>query len=210
MMWGEVGIYAGVAVCFVCACLRGLMKIDPQHGMHFTRKNYVVLCLASFIGVLVWLPLAGAFTENRLLWMVLHVYFLCCSCTDYLTCQVYDVFQYVGLAASSVLLFKGEADIWIGFSVLLFALLQYFLFMKLYGAADGMAFLVAALAEASLGCDMTGYLLHMILAYLMLSLCQITKGNIGRKGTLKTPVPFLPYIMVSFWILLRLHYAGLV
>lgn len=239
----------------VFLCLHGLMKLDKAHGMQFSRRILCQLWLGSLVFVFVCLPNSGEGDwRAQTAWFLLGVYFLSSCVTDHLTCQVYDVFQYLGVAAGGYLALtasgyqavaasghqavavsghqavaasgypavttsgpmafsatmdaavdaagNGGVDAAIGVSILLFALLQYVLFMRLYGRADGMAFLVSALAEASLGYDMQMYLLHMILSYLLLSLVQGLKRNIGGKGRLKKPVPFLPYITVGLWMVI--------
>ena len=196
-------IIACIVVICVCVCLLGLMRLDREQGMKFTADLFVAICAGGLISGWIWLRLtADEPWPIRLAWLILHIYFLCCSITDYQTCQVYDIFQYIGIGTSAYLLLTENADMKIGFSIILFGMLQYFLFMRLYGKADGMTFLVAALAEGVLGYHVTGYLFHMIMAYLMLSLIQAVKGNIGRRGRLKKAVPFLPYITVSFWVML--------
>ncbi len=197
-----MGLVLSVLIIFICVymSLRGLMIVDRQHGMEFSNKAVGVLFFGCLVSACIWCVT----TENkdamiRFSWLLIHIYFLCCSVTDHLTCQVYDIFQYLGIVAAGYLLLRTPENVAVGISVLLFALLQYFIFMKLYGAADGMAFLIAAGAEASLGYDINIYLLHMIAAYLLLSLRQAIRGNIGKKGKLKAAVPFLPDIMVSFW-----------
>ena len=188
----------------ICVCvymlLRGMMCVDKDHGMEFCRRVWWILIMGSTAAAGIWQMttenMAGSF---RCAWLLLQIYFVSCSLTDIMTCQVYDLFQYLGIAAAGYLLLCGEAPAWIGFSVILFAGLQYFVFRKLYGEADAMSFLVSALAEGALGYDVQMYLLHMIIAYLLLSLTQIVKGNIGTGGKLKVPVPFLPYITVGFW-----------
>lgn len=196
----KVILVAAILVVCVSLCLNGLMKIDKNHGMVFSAGVIRRLCLGSLIAAQMWyLASSGKSGTVHWAWFLVHVYFISCSLTDYLTCQVYDVFQYLGIAASAYLALTASANAIVGFSILLFALLQYFLFMKMYGKADGMAFLVAAMAEASLGYDINMYLLHMISAYLLLCLVQGLMGNIGGKGRLKVPVPFLPYITAGFW-----------
>lgn len=88
------------------------------------------------------------------------------------------------------------------FPVLLFALLQKKLFFRMYGRADCHAFTVCAAAECGIGLGMKEYLVHMLLAFLLLGVVQGLQGNIGRKGNLKEDVAFLPYITISFWGLL--------
>ncbi len=196
----SVFMIAGLILICVYVLLQGMMNVDKDHGMEFNAGVWCILVMESTAAAGTWQMTTGG--ENgglRCVWLLLHIYFVSCSMTDIMTCQVYDLFQYLGIASAGYLLLRSEASVWTGMSICLFAVLQYLIFMKFYGAADGMAFLVAALAEAALGYDMQMYLLHMIFAYLLLSLTQIVKGNIGTGGRLKVPVPFLPYITVGFW-----------
>jgi len=188
----------------ICVCvymlLRGMMCVDKDHGMEFSRRVWWILIMGSTAAAGIWqMTTEGMEGPFRCAWLLLEIYFVSCSLTDIMTCQVYDLFQYLGIMAAGYLLLRGETSAWIGVSIILFAGLQYLVFRKLYGEADTMSFLVAALAEGALGHDMQMYLLHMIFAYLLLSLTQIVKGNIGTGGKLKVPVPFLPYITVGFW-----------
>lgn len=188
----------------ICICvymlLRGMMCVDKEHGMRFSRRVWWILIMGSIVAAGIWqMTTEGMEGSFRCAWLVLQIYFVSCSLTDIMTCQVYDLFQYLGVAAAGYLLLRGETSDWIGVSIILFVGLQYLVFRKLYGEADTMSFLVAAMAEGALGYDMQMYLLHMIFAYLLLSLTQIVKGNIGTAGKLKVPVPFLPYITVGFW-----------
>lgn len=206
MNWIGTGIliFSGVLLL-----LWGITRIDREHGMNLSPAVGFGLSMGSIIAG--WIC-AGITKESSfgiyLAWMIICIYFLSCAVTDFLTCQVYDVFQYIGIHAAAYLalsktdqLTEGISFITVGGSLILFSLLQYFLFMKLYGKADGMAFLIAAMAEGSLGYDIKVYLLHMIIGYLLLCLIQGLKGNIG-KGRLKTPVPFVPYIWGSFLVIL--------
>ena len=90
----------------------------------------------------------------------------------------------------------------IGLELFLFILLQEVGFAKLYGRADCHAFVACAMLERALGMGMKEYLTHMLLAYIFLAIVQGAKRNIGRDGNLKKPIPFLPYITVSFWVLI--------
>lgn len=191
---------AGLIMTCVYMLLQGMMHVDKEHGMEFSRRIWWILIMGSIVAAGVWqITTAGMEVSFRCAWLVLQIYFVSCSLTDIMTCQVYDLFQYLGIVAGAYLLLRGEVSAEIGVFIVLFAVLQYFVFRKLYGEADTMSFLVAALAEGALGYDIQMYLLHMIFAYLMLSLTQIVKGNIGTGGKLKVPVPFLPYITVGFW-----------
>lgn len=185
--------------------IRVMMKIDPEHGMYFSKKHKLLLVLGSVASALVCKFLVKE--EMSLLfagWIGVHIYFMIASMTDSMTCKVYDVFQYPALVSALLLVIEKIPAPQAGVSILVFALLQYFVFMRFFGAADGMAFLIASLAEASLGYDITMYLLHMIVAYLLLCAAQLIRKNVGKDMKLKVPVPFLPYIMISFWWILLL------
>lgn len=87
-------------------------------------------------------------------------------------------------------------------SVVIFGILQEKLFCRMYGKADCHAFVVCAMAECAIGLGMKGYLIHMLIAIILLAVMQGIKRNVGRNGNLKKGVPFLPYITISFWIVL--------
>ena len=89
---------------------------------------------------------------------------------------------------------------WKGY--LVFAALQFGLFMRMYGAADGMVFLVCALFESVYGDGLMTYLLHMAASFFLLAVVQIGKKNVNRAGNLKKPVAFVPYITASVWLFL--------
>ncbi len=195
----------GIMVLSVFLALRCLMILDKDHGLSFSAGTLRMLCLGSLIAAAIWYQSTVEMEMGaRLAWLVIHIFFLCCGVTDHQTCQVYDIFQYPGILLSAYLLWNSPHHLWVGVSLILFALLQYFVFMRMYGKGDGMVLLTAAVAEASLGYDISVYLLHMIVAYLLLGLVQGIKGNIGRKGKLARPVAFVPYIVVGFWIIVEI------
>lgn len=103
------------------------------------------------------------------------------------------------LAAGLLLCWKG---INIGLELILFILLQEVAFARLYGRADCHAFAACAMIERALGMAMKEYLVHMLLAYVLLAVVQGFKRNIGKNGNLKTPIPFIPYIAVSLFVLI--------
>lgn len=84
--------------------------------------------------------------------------------------------------------------------LLLFILIQYMLFGRMYGKADCHAFCTCAIVFAAMGGGFRDYVLHMAMAFLGLALVQWLRGNIASDGNLREPVPFLPYITVSFWL----------
>lgn len=89
--------------------------------------------------------------------------------------------------------------------LLVYVLLQETLFAGMYGRADCHAFVVCAMVEAAYGMGMREYLIHMLLAFGLLAVVQGVRRNIGKDGNLKQPVAFLPYITVSFWVIMFLY-----
>lgn len=131
------------------------------------------------------------------------------SCiTDLLTFQVYNFVWWIGgLGVGGMLLSTKEHGS--AAALLLFCFLQQFFFSRMYGRADCHAFCVCAAAECALGMGMLEYLVHMLLAYILLAVVQGAGRNISRKGNLKVPAAFLPYIVLSFWIHLLLYSCGI-
>ena len=182
----------------------GMMHLDPEQNMQMTGQNWLVFIGSGLVMTQLWMKtVEGSTLLEQMAWMIVCIYFLSCTMTDIMSCYVYDWFQIWGTAAGIYLIMQTSGGIWIGCSIVLYVILQGALFMKLYGKADGLAFLVAALVLGSMGLGVRTYLLHMIISYLLLASIQFCKGNIGKKGNLKKPVPFLPYIMISFWIVVK-------
>lgn len=128
--------------------------------------------------------------------------------TDCISRRVYNFTWWIGAVAAGWLLWR---RLWEGrlpgellADLSLFFLLQLSLFCRMYGRADCYAFCVCAMAEASLGMGLSGYLVHMLLSVVFLLPIQLLKGNIGSSGNLKKPVAFLPYIAAAFWSQLAL------
>ena len=71
-------------------------------------------------------------------------------------------------------------------AVVLFVLLQQILFARMYGRADCHAFSACALA----GCA----------ALTLLAAVQLCRRNVTPDGKLHVPKPFIPYIVVTFWV----------
>lgn len=121
---------------------------------------------------------------------------------DVETHLIYDYVWWIsGAAALLLLVFSGNCKtVWR--DVLCFILLQQLLFGKMYGRADCHAFSVCAIIEGAFAMKMQDYLMHMLIAFCILAAVQLVRGNVGRGGNLKAPIPFLPYIALSFWSLL--------
>jgi len=82
----------------------------------------------------------------------------------------------------------------------LYILMQEFFFSRMYGRADCHGFVLCGVAQYLCGINMSGYVYHMAIAWGMLAVVQLGRKNVNRKGNLKQPVAFLPYIALAFWI----------
>ena len=140
-----------------------------------------------------------------ILWFVysvLAVYLTVCVFTDLRACIVYDFLQLPGAMAGALFCLSRPLPAGSGAGLVLFALLQYLLFGRLYGIGDAMVFQVCSLYLAGRGGDLRTFLLHMALAFVLLGIVQSLRHNINKRGNLKTPVPFVPYIACSLlWFL---------
>lgn len=169
---------------------------------------------AEFAGIMMF---AGDSPDcEKLLWAVIGGSLLLACVTDSLICQVYNFTWWISLAAALALLWcRRNVLMESGFicsdmlgGMLIFVGMQLLLGGYIYGCADSYAFCACALAETALGISAAGFLTHMLLAYLLLFAVQLFRRNLNRKGNLREPVPFLPYITAAFWMTLILCSAG--
>jgi len=141
-------------------------------------------------------------------WAAIGVCLLIACAMDIFTCEVYNFIWWIaGTAAVLLLLCSGAKVRLIDLGI--FCLIQMAVFSKMYGKADCYAFCVCAAAEAALGWGFSEFLFHMTLAFGILAVVQAFRRNINRKGNLKRPVPFLPYITLSFvmFFLISLYFS---
>ena len=114
--------------------------------------------------------------------------------------MIYNYVWWIAGLAGIVLLGIGNPGNISG--LIMFTLLQEFFFCRFYGRADCHAFVICAVVITAFGASLQGYLMQMLLACGLLTLVQGIRKNIGKGGNLKEPVPFLPYISVSLWLIL--------
>lgn len=134
----------------------------------------------------------AAFSE----YLIMMVYLTVCSITDSCMQQVYDVMQIFGGILVGGLALVMDVQSYIGVELIVFAMLQGLLFLKMYGEADAMAFLICALSLLEGGLLL--WLTHMALTFLFLGIIQGIRGNIASDGNLKLPVALYPYIAVAY------------
>ncbi len=165
---------------------------------------------AGFLGV--WM-LWWRFGREEMLLRVLLAMVMGCllfACvTDRALCQVYNVTWWAASLAAAPLFWqscrKGPGGGERVLELALFLGLQLLVFARMYGRADCYAFCICALAQAGLGMGLLEFLCQMAAAFGMLALVQGARGNLGGDGNLKQPVPFLPYITASFYLMLALQ-----
>lgn len=191
----EIGVLADL-------CLRMILKEDPEHQLKIDRRTYkgiLMYCVAvgSWIGMFLdywnW--------YGQLACGVLAAYLLVVTIQDLQTCFIYD-FLHV-LAAPAGLIFvltaPGREKI---ISLIVFLVIQFGIFMHIYGYGDGLVFLICAIFESRFGKGLLTYLIHMAAAFIVLCIVQAAQKNISRSGNLKKPVPLTPYITATVWIFL--------
>ena len=126
--------------------------------------NYVWWWCLPWTGILLWFPMEGQNTGNR----------------------VWSIIGRIGMRQLT--------------AVLLFVILQQCLFARMYGRADSHAFSVCALTGCHWKGEMLWFLIHMLLAVTLLTIVQLLKRNVTRRGKLRTAKPFIPYIIITFWV----------
>lgn len=180
-----------------------ITKSDQEHGLRADREAVEILSVGCCMG-------AGYIASHHRQeqpiilagYLILAVYLTVCVVTDRKTCKIYDFLQLPASMAGAILCMARPLPAGAGLGLILFALLQYFLFGRLYGQGDVMAFQVCSLYIIGEGGDFQTLLLHMALSFAILGVIQLFRKNIDRRGNLKTPVPFLPYIACSLpWFL---------
>ena len=184
-------------------CMRNIILRDPDHGLRLDKDMYRMIYGYSIL-VGIWLALCQNHwgKTGQLACGVLAAYLLVSSITDWQTCEVYDFLHIMGALAAVAVFCRQPPTKDVLISLAVYWLLQHFLFSRMYGEADAMAFLVCALFESVHGYGLLTYLLHMGTAFLVLGAVQAVKHNINRRGNLKKPVPFLPYIALTVWVFL--------
>lgn len=174
---------------------------DPRLRLD-TRLYLILLAGSTTAGVGIGLAWQARGAAVQLAAGVLSAYLLCASITDARTCEVYTFLHIPGAAAGVFLLFRENALAPAFVPLTVFALLQRFLFTRMYGKADGKVFWVCALYQAAFGAALVQFLLHMAAAFTCLAAVQAIRGNIDTRGNLKRKVPFVPYIAATGWLLL--------
>lgn len=193
----EMGLISGL-VC--AAVIFGIIQLfgswDKDFGVKMKCRDWVLLTLfCMFMGA--WV--AGRCYGNRkelAEGLVMLVYLAVCSITDHYMQQVYDVFQLYVCSIVGGFALCTEVKAALGAELLILALLQGGLFLRMYGEADAMGFLVCALSLLEGG--LLIWTIHMAVTFLLLGIVQGRRGNIALDGNLKVSVPLFPYMAAAY------------
>ena len=217
-----------VILGMVTAGMLLVKRLDPQTAIPVTAKCRALVLAGGMAGdFLMWCMAQGEPFLGKLFLAVIWGCFLLACITDVAICQVYNFVWWISGAAAMALLWlrchmnrdlgisgpihtMGSMDVPSGsiLALMVFCALQLIIFARLYGVADCYAFCVCAIVECAYGAGMGDFLMHMLLAVGLLLPVQAAKRNLNRYGNLKKPVPFLPYITLSFYLVFFLKYLG--
>lgn len=192
-----MGIYAGAA-----GLLRLFYGVDEE--LRNCGRNCIIRKWLIYSTLVCGLPVMEMNVISPAVWLsiwLLGIYLAVASVTDAVMFLVYDVLQYVGILGGGIWLWYQKPPAGAGISLLLFALIQYGVFMRMYGKADGMGYCVCSLYLVGAGFGLDGFLYHMLAGFLILTLVQLFRRNISTKGQLKQPIALFPYILGGFMIL---------
>lgn len=134
--------------------------------------------------------------------VVFAICILAATVSDIRTGQVYRFLWWIaeGCALIRIICIGIGYTLWLELAV--YFLIQETLFARLYGRADVKAFETFAMMLCSGGFGIRYALYHMYFSFLLLALVQAFRRNINRKGNLKRPVAFIPYITIGFLCLI--------
>ena len=173
----------------------GAMTVN--YSEQCTEYGWVVSNLRLLAGcLLAGGLLSAAYMDRRNCWVYNYVWWWCLPWTGIL----------LGLPVSEAYMEDGVCRITDRFSiqqaaaVALFVLLQQILFAQMYGRADCHAFSVCALAGCAWQGNLLWFLIHMLSALTLLAAVQFCRRNVTPDGKLHVPKPFIPYIVVTFWV----------
>lgn len=195
--------------------LRIIARWDRPLGLKGRWWLWIVAGAAAEAGCIAKLCVRRCSVGEWLMWGIMGGSLLLACVTDRLLRQVYNFTWWIFLAALALLWGMGggsprplqgsymdcESLGW----VMVYLGLQLLFAGCVYGRADSYAFCVCALAQTLLGISVAGFLVHMSIAYVLLFVIQLARRNIDRRGNLRKPVPFLPYITAAFWATVTLH-----
>ena len=135
------------------------------------------------------------------LFTVFNILLLAAALTDLITREVYDLIWVIGIIIS-LIMFVSDPNILIENAICLaaYTAVQEFVMGKVYGRADSHAFTACGIFLICAGKSLEVCIFHFGISFVLLTLIQILRKNIGGGGRLKKKVAMIPYISVGFWI----------
>lgn len=203
-------IILGTIFIVIATGLFVIARFDEEIEIRLRCFDGLVLLMAAFLNALVICSLMHNLLQCILLSIIAGSMLLACV-TDCKICQVHQFVWWCSGAAAVALagclivvsFVHGRYASFTG--LIFFCLLQQIFFARMYGRADSHAFCICAVIAYGFDISIKGYLIHMLFSFLLLTVVQFFQKNINRKGNLKKPVAFLPYITVSFWIFMYIY-----
>ena len=124
------------------------------------------------------------------------------SVEDMLTHKAADIIWWICAPACLPVLYASwpAPGFWDFFECLFAIFIQEHIMCRFYGRADSHAFSCCAVFLIFMGSGLEGHILHLVISLILLSAHQQLCHNIGNRGTLISPVPFIPYISIAFAI----------
>ncbi|MBQ8823128.1 MAG: hypothetical protein IJZ82_10825 [Lachnospiraceae bacterium] len=198
-MWQDVfwgGLTGALTFGVVMALLFYLQKRDEELRIEVSECGYMGLfALCVFMGGGIFCLEQGNYVR-MVTGILMLAYLTLCSITDRYMQQVYDNVQlYAGILLAA-LAFCREIPPGVGAELIVFGIVQGFLFRRMYGEGDVMGFLICALSLVEKGILI--WMVHMAITYILLGIVQGRKKNVGRDGNLRVPVPLFPYMACAY------------
>lgn len=179
----------GILICAFCFAKALLLKIDDALAEQSATHKYLAVIASVYL-----FSVAGLLHSawEGIFWVSLAL----AAYSDYVTKEIYDfVYFPAGVICVYQVLSEGNVEKILGLTV--FCCIQMVIFKRLYGVSDCIAFSVCAMYVAAHGGGMQDYWLHMFIAFLLFLIVQAFKRNIDKKGRLKKPGAFIPYIAAA-------------
>lgn len=166
-----------------------LLRIDSTLAEQSIKHKYLVSIAAIYL-----FCVAGTlqYAWEGVFWVSLAL----AAYSDYVTREIYDFIYFPTGMICIYQLLQGGIDASV-IEMIIFCCIQMLLFRHYYGVSDCIAFSMCAMYLAVHGGRMLEYWLHMFWAFLLLLMIQALKRNIDKRGRLKKPVAFIPYIAAA-------------
>lgn len=132
----------------------------------------------------------------------INLYLAVSTSMDIMLKRVTDIIHYLGLTGGMILIFQTPPQPEVCKELMVYTIIQYFIFGRMYGRADVIGFVLCALFFATTGRGIGTYVGHMSLSFGILALVQAFRQNIASDGNLKQSVALFPYMFCSFLLII--------